>query len=59
MNPVSRKAIANMNVEREVRTWDNWRIVRAAETTEKGYYYNLYVKTDNPADTSRSSINFT
>lgn len=49
MNPVSRKAIANMNVEREVRTWDNWRIVRAAETTEKGYYYNLYVKTDNPA----------
>lgn len=49
MNPVQRDAVANMNVEREVRMWDNWRIVRAAQVTEKGYYYNLYVRTDDPA----------
>ena len=48
-NPIVQKAVASMNVERTVRTWDNWRIVRAAETSEKGYYYNLYVKTDNPS----------
>ena len=48
MNPTVRKAVANMNVERTVRTWDNWRIVRAAEVTDTGHYYNLYVKTDNP-----------
>ena len=49
MNPVVRDAVANMNVEREVRMWDNWRIVRAAPTSERWYYYNLYVRTDNPA----------
>ena len=49
MNPTVQKAVASMNVERTVRTWDNWRIVRAAETSEKGYYYNLYVRTDNPS----------
>ena len=49
MNPIVQKAVASMNVERTVRTWDNWRIVRADETSEKGYYYNLYVKTDNPS----------
>jgi len=49
MNPVQRDAVANMNVEREVRMWDNWRIVRAAQITEKGHYYNLYVRTDDPA----------
>ena len=38
-----------MDVDREVRMWDNWRIVRAAEVSEKGYYYNLHVRTDNPA----------
>ena len=48
-NPTVRKAIANMNVEREVRTWDNWRIVRAAAVTDKSAHYNLYVKTDNPS----------
>lgn len=49
MNPVVMKAVASMDVEREVRMWDNWRIVRAAEVSDKGYYYNLYVKTENPS----------
>ena len=49
MNPVVMKAVAKNPVKREVRMWDNWRIVRAAEVTEKGYYYNLYVKTDDPS----------
>ena len=49
MNPVVRDAVANMNVDREVRMRDNWRIVRAAQTSERGYYYNLHVRTDNPA----------
>ncbi len=49
MNRVVRDAVADMNVEREVRMWDNWRIVRAAQTSERGYYYNLQVRTDNPA----------
>ena len=49
LRPTVQKAVASMNVERTVRTWDNWRIVRAAETSEKGYYYNLYVRTDNPS----------
>ncbi|MDG0979449.1 MAG: hypothetical protein P8O79_06945 [Halieaceae bacterium] len=49
MNPIQRDAVASMNVEREVRTWDNWRIVRAAQTADKGYYYNLYIRTDDPA----------
>lgn len=50
MNRVVRDAVADMNVEREVRMWDNWRIVRAAPTSERGYYYNIHVRTDNPAD---------
>ena len=33
-----------------MRMWDNWRIARAAPTSERGYYYNIYVRTDNPAD---------
>jgi len=49
MNPVVMKAVASMNVEREVRMWDSWRIVRAAETPDKGFFYNLYVKTQNPS----------
>ncbi len=49
MNPTVAAEVAKMNVERRVRMWDNWRIVRAAEVSEKGYYYNVYVKTDNPA----------
>jgi len=48
MNPTVAAEVAKMDVERRIRMWDNWRIVRAAEVSEKGYYYNLYVKTDNP-----------
>ena len=48
MNPGVAAEVAKMDVDREVRMWDNWRIVRAAEVSEKGYYYNLHVKTDNP-----------
>ena len=40
--------VAKMDVERRIRMWDNWRIVRATEVSEKGYYYNVHVKTDNP-----------
>ena len=49
MNPGVAAEVAKMDVDREVRMWDNWRIVRAAEVSEKGYYYNLHVRTDNPA----------
>ena len=49
MNPTVQKAVASMDVERKIRSWDNWRIIRAAQTSEKGYYYNLYVQTENPA----------
>ena len=32
MNPVVAQEVAKMNVERTVRSWDSWRIVRAAES---------------------------
>ena len=47
MNPAVQAEVAKMNVDRTVREWDNWRIVRTAETTERGYYYNVRVKTNN------------
>ena len=48
MNPVVAQEVAKMNVDRTVRSWDNWRIVRAAESlTDMGYYYNLWVATDD------------
>ena len=50
MNPVVREAVAKMDVDRQIRMWDNWRIVRAAELSERGYYYNLYVETDSPSE---------
>lgn len=47
-NPAVVKEIAKNKVARTVREWDNWRIVGAAATTsEKGYFWNLIVKTDN------------
>lgn len=49
MNPVMRDAVAKMDVEREVRMWDNWRILRPAQSPEKAHYYNIHVKTDDPA----------
>ena len=49
MNPTVRKAVATMDVERVVRMWDNWRIIRPAPVSAKGHYYNLYVKADNPS----------
>ena len=49
MNAAVRAEVAKLDVKREVRMWDNWRIVRAAEVSEKGHYYNLHVKTDNPS----------
>ncbi|MFT5048103.1 MAG: hypothetical protein ACI8UP_005104 [Porticoccaceae bacterium] len=40
--------IAKNKVVRTIREWDNWRIVRAAATTsEKGYFWNIIVKTNN------------
>ncbi len=47
MNPAVQAEVAKMKVDRTVREWDIWRIVRAAEVSERGYYYNLRVKTDN------------
>ena len=47
MNPAVQAEVAKMDVDRSIREWDNWRIVRAAETTERGYYYNVRVKTNN------------
>jgi len=50
MNPVVAQEVSKMKVKRTVRSWDNWRIVRAAESiTDQGYYYNLWVATDNLA----------
>ena len=49
MNPVVRAEVAKLDVERTVRTWDNWRIVRPAAITESGHYYNMYVETDDVA----------
>ena len=49
MNPVLRAEVAKLDVDRTIRTWDNWRIVRPAETIERGYYYNMYVETDDVA----------
>lgn len=50
MNPVVAAEIAKMNVERTVRTWDNWRIAKAVESTsDRGYFYNIRVRTDNMA----------
>ena len=49
MNPVVRGEVAKLDVDRTIRTWDNWRIVRPAETTESGHYYNMYVETDDVA----------
>jgi hypothetical protein len=49
MNAEVRAEVAKLDVKREVRMWDNWRIVRAAEVSEKGHYYNLHVKTENPS----------
>ena len=49
MNAVVRAEVAKLDVKREVRMWDNWRIVRAAEVSGKAHYYNLHVKTDNPS----------
>ncbi len=37
MNPVVRAGVAKLDVERTVRTWDNWRIVRPAAITESGF----------------------
>ena len=46
MNPVVAAEIAKMNVERTVRTWDNWRIAKAVESTsDRGYFYNIRVST--------------
>ena len=47
-NPTVVKEIAKNTVARTIREWDNWRIVRAAATTsDKGYFWNIIVKTDN------------
>ena len=48
-NPVVRAEVAKLDVDRTIRTWDNWRIVRPAAVTESGYYYNMYVETDDVA----------
>ena len=45
MDPAQRAEVAKIDVDRTIRTWDNWRIVRAAEITESGHYYNIYVET--------------
>lgn len=47
MNPAVQAEVAKMKVDRTIREWDTWRIVRAAEATERGYYYNVRVKTNN------------
>ena len=47
MNAAVQAEVSKMNVDRTVREWDNWRIVRAAETSNRGYYYNVRVKTNN------------
>ncbi|MBL6688415.1 MAG: hypothetical protein ISP92_09300 [Pseudomonadales bacterium] len=50
MNPIVAAEVAKNDVERTVRTWDNWRIAKAAESTsDRGYFYNLWVKTDDLA----------
>ena len=40
--------VAKMKVERTVRDWDNWRILRAApDTSARGYAWNLIVRAEN------------
>lgn len=47
-NPVVQREVAKMDFERTIRTRDNWRMVRVAETLEQGHYYNMYVETNAP-----------
>lgn len=50
MNPTVVREVAKLKVDREIRSWDNWRIVRAEALSDTGYYYNLYVETDSLSD---------
>ena len=47
-NPTMTKEIAKMSVERTIKEWDNWRILRAAPSvSDSGYYWNIIVKAEN------------
>jgi hypothetical protein len=49
-NPVMRQEVAKMKVQRTIKEWDNWRILRAAPaTSDRGYFWNIIVKAENPA----------
>ena len=46
MNPVTVAEVAKMDVDRTIRYWDNWRMVReGAELWPKSYLWNVVVKT--------------
>ena len=49
MIAVVRAEVAKVDVERSIRAWDNWRIVRPAAITESGHSYTMYVETDDVA----------
>ena len=37
-----------MNVQRTIKEWDTWRILRAAPSvSDSGYYWNIIVKAEN------------
>lgn len=48
-NPTMLKEVAKLKVNRTIKEWDNWRILRAAPSdSDIGYFWNIVVKTDNP-----------
>ena len=47
-NPVTIAEVAKMEVDRTIRYWDNWRMVRqGAEMWSKSYLWNVVVKTND------------
>ncbi len=48
-NPTMQKEVAKLKVNRTIKEWDNWRILRAAPSnSDSGFFWNIIVKTDNP-----------
>ncbi len=48
-NPTMIREVAKLKVNRTIKEWDNWRILRAAPSeSDSGYFWNIVVKTDNP-----------